>query len=116
MPEAFVPVDRATFVLELVAVTAAFGATAPLWSFTSPVMEPEVCASAETTDRHHTNTSREAMRICTPQRSETRFNMGTLQTFPNLSEHNMGRHLVSIGVERHFSPPFAARSRPQHVS
>jgi len=38
-------VERITFVSALVTVTAAFGATAPLWSFTSPVMEPEVCAS-----------------------------------------------------------------------
>src|SRR5260370_36863720 len=57
-PAAFVAVDRATFVLELVAVTATFGATAPLWSVTSPVMEPEVCASAATADKHHTITNR----------------------------------------------------------
>src|SRR5260370_42546530 len=59
IPSAFVAVHRATLVLELVAVTAAFGATAPLWSVTSPVMEPEVCASAATANRHHTTTARQ---------------------------------------------------------
>src|SRR5260370_5734438 len=118
-PAAFVAVDRATFVLELVAVTATFGATAPLWSVTSTVMEPEVCASAATADKHHTITNRwiadrlradaalarqVALRICTfntARLDSTWLANGsvgiiqTSQTFANLSEHNMGRHHLS---------------------
>jgi hypothetical protein len=46
MPDVLVTVDRPIFVAVLVTVTDAFGMTAPLGSFTSPVISPDVCAVA----------------------------------------------------------------------
>lgn len=118
MPAVFVAVDRPTFVLDLVALTTAFGAKAPLWSLTSPVMGPAVCESAATAYKHHTIANKDivdrfgadavlarpfALRICTFDKRDLillDLERGAfrpmLQTFANLSENTIAKHRVSI--------------------